>query len=61
MARAKSEIEKAAKSGIVLALVKLVRLAAGFILFFDREEFHEWAKDMRAERGIYAPVEKAAA
>ncbi len=51
---ARREIDKAAKSGIALALVKMVRIAKGFLLFFDREEFRTWAADKCAEKGVYS-------
>lgn len=39
--------------GILIALVKVVRLAKGILLFFDRQEWEEWAKDKTASQGFY--------
>jgi hypothetical protein len=46
-------IESEAAKGVVLALVKIVRLAKGILLFFDRDEWQAWAADKTAEKGIY--------
>jgi len=58
-AHAKAIIDGKAEQGIILALVKVVRLAKGILLFFDRDEWEKWAADKKATKGIYKG-EKAA-
>lgn len=50
---AQAVIDGEKEKGIIIALVKIVRLAKGVLLFFDRSEFEEWAKDKKVSKGIY--------
>lgn len=46
--------EKAKNKDTKIDLVKAVRLAKGLLLFFDRQEWKEWAKGKTVSKGVYS-------